>query len=268
MLPHFQSSSSSSLVQRKQRRGGLLNRRKGGGGLPLPSSRHNSGAPDGRGFCFCLWRRLDAKSNTSSKKLRRGGILRRHQITVLQMLLVALLIFPIFIMIVTNMLATPPPPPTTPKLEHTTVPGTAATPIYWINLDKSKDRMAWMSNMFKSLGLVNTHRIAAHDVSSTRRSWQDGTLVFHPLIKLVPRTAESIKWKDHSSFKYYYQEAACLLSHLKAIKQAYDDGNKHALILEDDAHLSNDFFQNLPSFLESAPPGWKVLQFSTNNVSV
>ena len=259
MLPHFQSSSSL-LVRRKQKRGGPLNRRKGGGGLPLPSSSHNSGAPDGKGFCFCLRRRqLETKSNTSSK-LRRGIFYR------LEMLLAALLIFlSIFIIVMTG-LATPQR--TAIKLKHTTVAGTTATPIYWISLDKSKDRMEWMSNMFKSLGLVNTHRIAAHDVSSTRRSWQHGTLVFHPLIKLVPRTAESILWEDHSSFKYYYQEAACLLSHLSAIKQAYDDGNEHALILEDDAHLSNDFFQHLPSLLKSAPPGWKVLQFSTSNVSL
>ena len=262
MLPHFQSSSSL-LVRRKQKRGGPLIRRKGGGGLPLPSSSHNSGAPDGKGFCFCLRRRqLETKSSTSSKKLRRGGILLFYR---LEMLLAALLILPIFIIVMTG-LATPQR--TAIKLKHTTVAGTTATPIYWINLDKSKDRMAWMSNMFKSLGLVNTHRIAAHDVSSTRRSWQHGTLVFHPLIKLVPRTAESILWEDHYSSKYYYQEAACLLSHLTAIKQAYDDGNEHALILEDDTHLSTDFFQHLPSLLKSAPAGWKVLQFSTNNVSV
>ena len=113
------------------------------------------------------------------------------------MLLAALLIFPIFIMIVTNMLATPPPPPTTPKLEHTTVPGTAATPIYWINLDKSKDRMAWMSNMFKSLGLVNTHRIAAHDVSSTWSSWQHGTLAFHPHLDRAVMKSNSTNFALH-----------------------------------------------------------------------
>ena len=140
-------------------------------------------------------------------------------------------------------------------------------PIYWINLDKSKDRFKLMTDMFSSLGLTNTHRVVAHDINSTWRSWFYGTLVFHPLIKLIPHTAESIHWTDHSHLRYYYEEAACTLSHLEAIKQAYDDGNEHALILEDDAQLSTDFFQNLSSFLKSAPPGWKVLQFSTNNVS-
>eukprot|EP00986_Skeletonema_menzelii_P014690 scaffold10025_cov185-Skeletonema_menzelii.AAC.1 len=62
---------------------------------------------------------------------------------------------------------------------------------------------------------------------------------------------------DHSHLRYYYEEAACTLSHLRAIKQAYDDGNEHALILEDDTQLSIDFLQSLPSFLKSAPPGWK-----------
>ena len=152
------------------------------------------------------------------------------------------------------------------KLRHAVL-GTTTTPIYWINLDKSKDRLKFMNDMFSSLGLSNAHRVAAHDINSTWRSWVYGTLVFHPLIKLIPRTAESNTWTDHSHLRYYYEEAACTLSHLRAIKQAYDDGNEHALILEDDAQLSIDFLQSLPSFLKSAPPGWKVLQFSTNNVS-
>ena len=153
------------------------------------------------------------------------------------------------------------------KLKKRVVLGTTATPIYWINLDKSKDRLELMNDMFSSLGLSNAHRVAAHDINSTWRSWIYGTLVLHPLIKLIPRTVESDQWADHSRLRYYYEEAACTLSHLEAIKQAYDDEYEHALILEDDAQLSTEFFQSLPSFLQSAPPGWKVLQFSASNVS-
>ena len=207
-----------------------------------------------RGDELPLSEALDTESKTSSKKLHKG--------TLKILIAVFLILVSIFIIMTTGLATTQP---TTKKLQHRTT----TTPIYWINLDKSKDRMEWMSNMFNSLDLGNNHRVAAHDVSSTWWSWQIGTLLFHPLIKLIPRSAKSNQYEDHSSFKYYYTEAACLLSHLTAIKQAYDDDeNEHALILEDDAQLSTDFFQNLQSLLKSAPPGWKVLQLSTSNVSL
>lgn len=259
MLPRLQSSSS--LPRRRKRRGGpFIVRGRGGRGLPLPSS-HESPASGDEGSFFCLWRcKLEKKIN-KNKKFYRGLMSRLiHRYQTLMVLLVLVLIF-----IVATRLETPQP--TTMKLSRHAVLGTTTTPIYWINLDKSKDRLKFMNDMFSSLGLSNAHRVAAHDINSTWRSWVYGTLVFHPLIKLIPRTAESNKWTDHSHLRYYYEEAACTLSHLRAIKQAYDDGNEHALILEDDTQLSIDFLQSLPSFLKSAPPGWKVLQFSTNNVS-
>ena len=138
--------------------------------------------------------------------------------------------------------------------------------IYCINLDSSKDRMDAMVKMFNSLRLTKIHRVAASDADEAAKAWKSKELVFHPLIKLVPRTDESPSWRDHWNYRYYYEEAACLLSHLKAIKQAYEDGQEHAFILEDDAKLSMEFLDMLPAYLERAPLGWKVLQLATNQV--
>eukprot|EP00957_Ditylum_brightwellii_P108802 8299633-Ditylum_brightwellii.AAC.1 len=58
------------------------------------------------------------------------------------------------------------------------------------------------------------------------------------------------------------------MSHLKAIKQAYDDGREVALIVEDDALLSSLFCDEFDDYVAQAPEGWKVLQFATNNAHV
>lgn len=41
---------------------------------------------------------------------------------------------------------------------------------------------------------------------------------------------------------YKYQEAACTLSHLRAIKQAYDEKEEIVIIVEDDVLLTDEKF--------------------------
>ena len=65
-------------------------------------------------------------------------------------------------------------------------------------------------------------------------------------------------------------ELACSLSHLKAIAAAYRDGEELALILEDDALLSEQAFamsniSGLRSLVASAPDDWNVLKLHTVN---
>ncbi|KAL7550701.1 hypothetical protein ACHAWF_013925 [Thalassiosira exigua] len=141
-------------------------------------------------------------------------------------------------------------------------------PVYWINLDASKDRNEWMTQMFTSMKMSDTHRIAAHDIDASMKYWRTGQLILHPYIKLINRTKDSVLWKDHIDYKYYHQEVACLLSHLEAIKQAYQDGQDLALILEDDAALPNNFQYTLSRYMERAPQGWRVLQLRSNNPRV
>jgi hypothetical protein len=68
--------------------------------------------------------------------------------------------------------------------------------------------------------------------------------------------------------QYTFNEAACTLSHLKAIWQAYDAGHEMVLIIEDHVMLTSDFFENWKAYAELAPDDWQILQWTTGNVAI
>jgi len=82
-------------------------------------------------------------------------------------------------------------------------------PTYYINLDRSKDRFNKINDVITKYNLKNIKRI----------SGVDGKKIYNKL------------------FSIKSSEIGCTLSHLKAIKQAYDNNDDYALILEDDALL-------------------------------
>ena len=87
-----------------------------------------------------------------------------------------------------------------------------------------------MLDSFSKLEIVDTHRVVATNVNDVPTLQKSGQLVLHSQVKLA---------ESKAAYIYLYTEAACLLSHLSAIKKAYDDGQELALFLEDDASLSS-----------------------------
>jgi len=140
-------------------------------------------------------------------------------------------------------------------------------PIYWINLDISTSRRQAMREMFLSLGITDNVRVSAFDINATLDLWNDDRLIFHPSITMEERDGRPSN-KKHIENIYEYQEAACLMSHLKAIKQAYRDGHAQVLVVEDDAQLSHTFRNQWKPYVDQAPLDWKILQFATNNANV
>eukprot|EP00580_Thalassiosira_gravida_P002521 CAMPEP_0201602878 /NCGR_PEP_ID=MMETSP0492-20130828/3483_1 /ASSEMBLY_ACC=CAM_ASM_000837 /TAXON_ID=420259 /ORGANISM="Thalassiosira gravida, Strain GMp14c1" /LENGTH=427 /DNA_ID=CAMNT_0048066515 /DNA_START=327 /DNA_END=1607 /DNA_ORIENTATION=+ len=142
-------------------------------------------------------------------------------------------------------------------------------PIYWINLQTSVDRRESMLKSFESLGIPSNHhhRVIASNIPQLLNASKSGHLIFHPEIRLE---AHGIRPKPHQQNIYYYSEAACLLSHLNAIKRAYEDGHDLVLFLEDDAVLSTTFLEHWRDYVnhEATPDGWKILQFATVNPHV
>ena len=130
-------------------------------------------------------------------------------------------------------------------------------PIYWINLDTSADRREAMMDMFSSQGIANAHRVSGVTADEARHLLQTGHLVIHP---------DLYSWRER--IEQLFREAAATLSHLRAIKQAYDAQHEFAFIFEDDAILSRLFQDEWRGYADLAPSGWKILQFATNNLPV
>ena len=142
-------------------------------------------------------------------------------------------------------------------------------PIYWINLDASSDRRTAMTQMFQRLGLFQqAYRISAVDVVQAKQYYDSGRLLVHPNISLQHRDGKP-SYMKHAENIYEFPEAACVLSHLQAIQQGFQDGHEMILVLEDDAVLSPMFVQQWKSYMEQhAPSHWTILQFATNNRNV
>ena len=87
-------------------------------------------------------------------------------------------------------------------------------PIYWINLERSQDRR---DHMKRELEGYNNIRVEAIDCNNLTKN-------------------EIIQWNSQRKIKRKLtkNEIACALSHLKAIRQAYEDGCQYAIIVEDD----------------------------------
>ncbi len=110
-------------------------------------------------------------------------------------------------------------------------------PIYYINMDKSVDRNESMQEQFRVLG-----------INGTRVPGVVGANITKPFSKYMT-----------------LNEQGCTLAHLKAIRTAYDNGDKYALILEDDISLllSPLWKQTLSSFIKNdAPKDWTIINMN------
>jgi GR25 family glycosyltransferase involved in LPS biosynthesis len=129
------------------------------------------------------------------------------------------------------------------------------TGIFVLNLDRSADRMEWMTSQLAAFGMRH-HRVAAidgqtADLDAAMRSL--GVSLGRPKGRSLVRS-----------------EIACYLSHLTAIKLAITQDYSAALILEDDVEILGDIssvlddfvrFEHKPYILRLEPwhkPHWQV----------
>ena len=123
-------------------------------------------------------------------------------------------------------------------------------PIYYINLDRVKDRRDFMEKQIKKYGVKMT-RISAVDALDL--DWESG------MANDIPYENHYEKTKTLKSYKM--AELACTLSHLYTIKQSYDNGDEVALILEDDVDigLAALWEKSLKELIKSVPKGWESI---------
>lgn len=124
-------------------------------------------------------------------------------------------------------------------------------PILYINLDRSSDRRKFMENQFKDFNITNYTRIPA--VDGKKINYKNGDLGDFKFINNYPENSSTIL------------ELACTLSHIRAIKYAYENNLGTVLILEDDADLSlMPYWKYCPSAIEKmAPNNWELIQLQS-----
>jgi len=119
--------------------------------------------------------------------------------------------------------------------------------IYWINLDRSKDRFNEMENLFKDDIFQNipTQRIKAYDAKNNPKS------VFDKV---------SFETRLENDDTVY----GCLLSHLEAIKTFNDSKYDVALICEDDINLEYKKYwrKSIKQIMDEAPNDWDIIMLN------
>ena len=145
-------------------------------------------------------------------------------------------------------------------------------PIFWINLDSAPERGQATQERLDSLlrkGFDLTHeRVGATDEEEIFRLLSTHSLVLNG-IKLDFQWNSVPTWMMHVwGSSYLYSEAACLVSHLKAILLAYQKGLDYALFMEDDVVLQVYFLEEWRHQVSLAPKDWRCLQWVTNNKAI
>lgn len=126
-------------------------------------------------------------------------------------------------------------------------------PIYYLNLDGQPDRMKYMEDQFKYWGLDNYTRISAYD----GREDDLGDILKGKYPEMMTSG-----------------EIGCTTSHLKAIKNWYENSDSpYAIIMEDDCDLSTVKYWNFTwrDFISKVPYCWDVIQLaiiSTGDIHV
>ena len=129
-------------------------------------------------------------------------------------------------------------------------------PIYYINLERSKDRKEYMIEQFKDYKITNYRRIEGVDGKN---------------IKKIGNNLYNIEGRDLTFFNNFNtgsnSEIGCTLSHILAIKTAYDNKDNTALIFEDDASLSllSLFECTLEKKIEDMPKNCDILMLATSD---
>ena len=119
-------------------------------------------------------------------------------------------------------------------------------PIYWINLDRSKDRKIWIEKNFKKLGITKHKRIQAVDGNKLR--------VYN---LNIPQEY----YNTHSN-----NEIAWTSSHWKCIEQAYNNRDNISIICEDDVCFSllKAVDKSLQEIINKCPRDWEIIQLGIN----
>ena len=119
-------------------------------------------------------------------------------------------------------------------------------PVYYINMDKSKDRNEWMIEQL-SKNVERYYRVSGvngYEIQNKEHDTVDGLEFYNDFKDLT------------------LPQIGCTLSHLKAIQTAYENGENIVIIMEDDVYvdMTNLLDDSVEEFVKNAPEEWEILQ--------
>lgn len=126
-------------------------------------------------------------------------------------------------------------------------------PVFYINMDQDKDRRDYIESQLKKV-CKEFYRIKGVEGFKINNTKKD--------------TIDNINFiNDYESLTK--SEIGCALSHLKAIKTAYDMGKEYAIIIEDD--LSFDTLklnEPISEIIKKVPRDWEIIQLSVGDADI
>jgi GR25 family glycosyltransferase involved in LPS biosynthesis len=129
-------------------------------------------------------------------------------------------------------------------------------------MDNAIERRHDMEKHLRGIPFPQT-RIVATDVAFVKDHWKH---IQHKGVTGYDPSPDTDTWREHVYHqKYMYVEFAVSISHLRAIQRAWKDGCEYALILEDDARVSERFQREWYSYIQKAPDDWHMLNLYTTN---
>ena len=123
---------------------------------------------------------------------------------------------------------------------------------YYINLDRSIDRKEYIEEEFRLYGITNYERVAACD-GKNLKSTKEGDF-------------SDIKFKAPNDKVCTKSAISCTVSHIKAVKKSYDNGDEMSIIMEDDIKftLLPYWDRDLKELIDELPDDWEILRFVSN----
>ena len=123
--------------------------------------------------------------------------------------------------------------------------------IYYINLNKATNRRSDMQTFIQKYNINNIQRIEG----VYGKNVKDNTYTFSDGREIRIRN-------EYPSSDYNMAELGCFLSHVVALKTAYENGDEYALILEDDVDMNmvKVWDEGIKDVIQKAPENWNSIQ--------